>query len=184
MPRLFVALEVPDQTSEALAPLRGGIPFARWIEPDDHHVTLRFLGDVDRRTAEAAAETLAEVRRAAFSLQFEGLDWFGGEKPRALIARVRPEAALTDLQAEIERRMRRIGLKAETQNYSPHVTVARLRGVSEALAVDWVASRAGVPLVGFLSSHFSLYSARDCVGGGPYIVEAEYPLQRSSELVR
>ena len=65
-------------------------------------------------------------------MSFEGLSWFGGDKPRAIVAKVKPDPALMDLQAEQERRLRRIGVEPETRKYTPHVTLARLRGVRQA----------------------------------------------------
>ena len=56
------------------------------------------------------------------------MSWFGGAKPRAIVAKVQAEPALMDLQAEQERRLRRIGIEPETRKYTPHVTLARLRG--------------------------------------------------------
>ncbi len=102
---------------------------ARWLEPEDYHVTLRFVGDVDARAAHDIAETLEEIRRPAAPVRFDGLSWFGGDKPRALVARIKPEPALMELQAEQERRLRRVGLPPETRKFMPHVTLARLRGV-------------------------------------------------------
>ena len=109
MPRLFTALELPEVVVGQLALMRGGVAGARWLEPEDYHVTLRFIGDVDGRAARDIAETLGEIRRPKTQVRFEGLSWFGGLKPRSLIARVKPEPALMDLQAEQERRLRRIG---------------------------------------------------------------------------
>ena len=130
MPRLFTAIEIPAAVADALAAARGGIYGARWREPDDYHITLRFIGDVDGRMASEIADTLDTVRKSPVSIQFDGLNWFGGEKPRAIVARIKPTPGLIDLQAEHERRLRRLGLPPETRNFTPHVTLASLRSVS------------------------------------------------------
>lgn len=176
MPRLFTGLELPDPVAGALALARGGVPGARWMEPSDYHVTLRFVGDVDEGVARDIAETLGEIRRAPFEVRFEGLSWFGGDKPRALVALVRADAALVELQADQERRMRRIGLAPETRKYTPHVTLARLRRVRPRTVADYLASRGGLAVEGFAAERFVLYSSRESVGGGPYVVEAAWPL--------
>ncbi|MFJ5488767.1 RNA 2',3'-cyclic phosphodiesterase, partial [Hansschlegelia beijingensis] len=105
MPRLFTALEVPDEVGAALSSYRGGLSGARWLDAENYHVTLRFLGDVDEDTAQEAAYLLGQVRRAPFMVTLEGLDAFGGSRPRALIARVTPSPAIVELQAEHERLM-------------------------------------------------------------------------------
>ncbi len=67
MPRLFTGLEIPAASAAALASARGGVYGARWIEPSDYHITLRFVGDVEPRMAGDVAEALAEIRRACRS---------------------------------------------------------------------------------------------------------------------
>ncbi len=103
MPRLFTALELPERIASQMALARGGVVGARWIEPVDYHITLRFVGDVDARTARDIAETLGDIRRPEAHVRFEGLSWFGGDKPRAIVAKVKADPALMDLQAEQER---------------------------------------------------------------------------------
>jgi len=176
MPRLFTGLELPEAVAGAMALARGGVPGARWIEPDDYHVTLRFVGDVDPGVAHAVAETLDEIRRRSIEVRFDGLSWFGGDKPRAIVARIRPDPALVELQAEQERRMRRLGLPPETRKYTPHVTLARLRSVRTHAVAEYLASRGALAVEGFTAQRFVLFSARESVGGGPYVVEAAYPL--------
>jgi hypothetical protein len=89
MPRLFAALSIPVEVASALAAARGGVFGARWIEPGDYHVTLRFVGDVDVHAAREVAGALAAVRRPPVAVEFQGLSWFGGDKPRAIVARIR-----------------------------------------------------------------------------------------------
>ncbi len=176
MPRLFTGLELPEAIAAEIALARGGVVGARWMDPADYHITLRFVGDVDRQVAHDIAETLDEIRRPPLAVRFEGLSWFGGDKPRAIVARVRPDPALVELQAEQERRMRRIGLAPETRKFTPHVTLARLRGVGTRAVADYLASRGALAVEGFTAARFVLFSARESVGGGPYVVEAAYPL--------
>ena len=176
MPRLFTGIELPDETVEALAAMRGGVFGARWMEPEDYHITLRFIGDVDLRTAEEVADFLAYMRRPASPIEFGGLDWFGGGKPRALVARIKPSAPLVDLHGAQERGLRRLGLAPETRNFTPHVTLARLRGVGPASVADYLSARGDLGAPAFEAKRFVLFSAREGTGGGPYVVEATYPL--------
>jgi 2'-5' RNA ligase len=177
MPRLFTGLELPGAVAAELALARGGIVGARWLEPEDYHITLRFIGDIDARIARDVEETLGEIRRRKALVRFEGLSWFGGDKPRAIIAKVKADPALVDLQAEHERRLRRIGIEPETRKYTPHVTLARLRGVRQAAVASYLASRGALIAESFKAERFVLYSAREGSGGGPYVVEAAYPLE-------
>lgn len=176
MPRLFTGLEIPPETAQMLAMLRGGLPGARWIDPENYHLTLRFIGDVDDAIAREVAYLLDQVRRRGFDLRIEGLASFGGRRPRAVIAAVSPVAPLIELQAEHERLMQRMGLEPEGRKFRPHVTLARLRDSSSMQVADYLAVRAPVRMAPFTVSRFVLFSSKASVGGGPYVVEAAYPL--------
>jgi RNA 2',3'-cyclic 3'-phosphodiesterase len=176
MPRLFTGLEIPADVGLALSTLRGGLPGARWIDPENYHVTLRFIGDVDDAVAHEVASLLGRVRRPAFELRVEDLRSFGGRRPRAVVAMLGPAQALMELQAEHERLMQLIGLEPEGRKFSPHVTLARLRESSSRQVADYLAVRAPVRSPPFSVSRFVLFSSRASVGGGPYVVEAAYPL--------
>ena len=176
MPRLFTGLELPVAIGAELAQLRGGIAGARWVEPQNYHITLRFIGDVDPRQARETAETLEEIRRPPMTVEFEGMSWFGADKPRAIVAKIKPTPALVELQGEHERRLRRIGLQPETRKYAPHVTLARLHRAAPLAVADYLGHRAFLAQRCFEATRFVLYSARESTGGGPYVVEAAYPL--------
>jgi 2'-5' RNA ligase len=176
MPRLFTALEIPPPVAQSLAALRGGLPGARWVEPENYHLTLRFIGDVDGTIARDVASMLAGVARRSFDLQLDGLTSFGGRKPRAVVAGVGHSVPLHDLQADHERLMQRIGLEPEGRKYTPHVTLARLRDTSSRQVADYLAVRQPYRSIAFRASRFVLFSSRTSIGGGPYVVEAAYPL--------
>jgi RNA 2',3'-cyclic 3'-phosphodiesterase len=176
MPRLFTGLEIPPDIGQALSTLRGGLPGARWINPENYHLTLRFIGDVEDTVAHEVASLLGRVKRGAFDLHLDGLTSFGGRKPRAVVANVAPAQALLDVQAEQERLMQRIGLEPEGRKYTPHVTVARLRESSSRDVAEYLAARGFFRTSPFKVSRFVLFSSRASVGGGPYVVEASYPL--------
>jgi 2'-5' RNA ligase len=176
MPRLFTGVEIPSDIGQALATLRGGLPGARWIMPDNYHLTLRFIGDVDEVTAHEVASMLGRVKRSAFDLYLEGLTSFGGRRPRAVVATVAPARALLDVQAEHERLMQRIGLEPEGRKYLPHVTLARLRDSSSLNVAEYLSARGLFRTAAFPVSRFVLFSSRASVGGGPYVIEASYPL--------
>jgi RNA 2',3'-cyclic 3'-phosphodiesterase len=176
MPRLFTGLEIPSALAQSLAILRGGLPGARWIDPENYHMTLRFIGDVDDAVAHEVASVLGRVRRRTFELRVEDLKSFGGRKPRAVVATLGPVQALMELQAEHERLMQRVGLEPDGRKYTPHITLARLRESSSRQVADYLALRAPFRSAPFMVSRFVLFSSRMSVGGGPYVMEAAYPL--------
>jgi len=176
MPRIFTGLELPTDIVQSLAMLRGGLPGARWIDPENYHLTLRFIGDVDDTLAHEVASLLGMVSRPALELRFDGLSSFGGRRPRAVVATLAQTAALMELQAEHERLMQRVGLEPEGRKFTPHVTLARLRDSTSRQVADYLATRPFLQPLPFRVSRFVLFSSRASVGGGPYVVEAAYPL--------
>ncbi len=176
MPRLFTGLEIPYAQSDYLTSLTGGLLGARWIDVDNYHITLRFIGDIDRRQARNIENELGEIFREPLEITLTDLSVFGGEKPHAIIANVKPSRALLDLQHEHERIMRQLGLPKDPRKFTPHVTLARLRGSSVMNVVDFLSSKPAFHVQSFVAKNFVLYSARPSTGGGPYIVEASYPL--------
>ena len=177
MPRLFTGIEIPAEIGLALSGYRGGLPGARWVEPENYHITLRFMGDIDERMADDVSSLLGETRRRGpLAITIDGLDSFGGRKPRAVFARTSGNGALNELQAEQEQLMRQIGLAPETRKFTPHVTLARLKNVSPIDVADYIAMHGHFPKLTFTAERFVLYSSRASVGGGPYVIEAAYPL--------
>lgn len=174
MPRLFTGLEIPADVTSEFGLLRGGLPGARWIEPGDYHLTLRFIGDIPRGLANDIAEGLAEIEAVPIPIRLDRLAVFGADKPRALIARAVDNAALSALQADHERLMRRLGAPPDTRRFTPHITLARLRGVGSAAVGAYIEARGDIRPLMFVADRFALYSARESRGGGPYRTEAVY----------
>lgn len=177
MPRLFTGIEIPAEIGLALSAYRGGLPGARWIDPENYHITLRFIGDIDDRMADDVYSILGDTRRRnPLTITIDGLDSFGGGKPRAVFARTSGNGALNEMQAEQERLLRQLGLEPETRKFTPHVTLARLRNASPIDVADYIATRGHFPKLTFTADRFVLYSSRSSTGGGPYVIEAAYPL--------
>ncbi|MCZ4272323.1 RNA 2',3'-cyclic phosphodiesterase [Maritalea porphyrae] len=177
MPRLFTGLEIPHDVGFALSLKRGGLGKSRWIDASNYHITLHYIGDVDNQTGNAVANCLDGLRvDPPFSVTINQLGVFGGNRPRVLYAGVEPCPQLLALHEMHERALQKIGLKPEGRKFTPHVTLARLNGVSAEEVANHI-GRAGVfyPLT-FTVNQFVLYSAKDSVGGGPYLVEERYPL--------
>jgi len=174
MPRLFTGLEIPGDLANELSLARGGISGARWIDVENYHITLRFIGDIDGATARDIYANLAEIKRGPLTITLEGLSSFGGSKPSAIIVKVKPAQPLLDLQAEQERLIRRAGVSPEPRKFTPHITLARLRRSSPMGVAEYLTLRGFFPARQFEAKRFVLYSSRNSTGGGPYIIEAAY----------
>jgi len=176
MPRLFSGIEIPVETRERLAVLRGGLDGARWVDPQNYHITLRFIGDVDGSTAERYAEALADIVAPPFSLILDGLGSFGRGRPRAVWAGVASCDELNALNRSHEKAAIRAALEAETRNFHPHVTLARMRGAKASDVASYLSYNGAFLSAAFPVTRFVLFSSRESKGGGPYVVERAYPL--------
>ncbi|EJF91105.1 RNA 2',3'-cyclic phosphodiesterase [Bartonella tamiae] len=179
MPRLFTALEISQDATLSLNLLRGGLPGARWIEPENYHITLRFFGDIDNIIADELVFAFDRIERKSFEIKLLGIEVFGSKKPHSLFARVAPCEELLLLQAEIDRIAKRLGLKFDKTKYVPHVTIARLRNVQHDDLLSYLSSRGNFSTMPFQINRFTLMSSRQSVGGGPYIIEESWYLSRS-----
>lgn len=178
MPRLFTGLEIPAEAGLFLSMLRGGLRGARWIDPENYHLTLRFIGDIDDRMADEVVDALDRIHRRPIEIRIDGLGSFGNGKPHSIWARVVPNQALIELQAEQERILQRIGLAPERRKYIPHITIARMKGgTTNEEAARWLAERGHFQAPAFTAARFVLFSSRSSIGGGPYLVEEAYPLE-------
>ena len=176
MPRLFTALEIPRDAALSLSLLRGGLPGARWIDVENYHLTLRFIGDVEGHVADEIANALDRVHRPAFSLALSGVGAFGSKKPHSIWAGATASPDLAALQGEIERICQRIGVAADPRKFVPHVTLARLKNSNPIDVAHYLSARGNFSTAPFKVGRFVLMSSRDSVGGGPYIVEEAWPL--------
>lgn len=176
MPRLFVGLEVPEEIGQRIALLRGGLHGAKWIDVENYHITLRFFGDIDERTADEIADYLLRIRRRAFAIAITGIGAFGGRQPHSVFAAIEPNPALMELQAELERMAQRFGFEPEGRKYTPHITIARTKGAQGRDVAQWLDLRAGFRAGPFVADSFVLFSSKASTGGGPYIVEESYGL--------
>ena len=176
MPRLFTALEIPRNVALSLSLLRGGLPGARWIDVENYHITLRFIGDVDGRTADEIVDRLDRIERPEFQISLNGIGSFGSKKPHSIWAGVSPSQEMSALQAEIERICQRIGLPADPRKFMPHVTLARLKTCRLDDVVRYLSGRGDFHTLPFKVSRFVLMSSKVSVGGGPYLTEEGFPL--------
>jgi RNA 2',3'-cyclic 3'-phosphodiesterase len=175
--RLFVALALPEALRARLASLAGGIPKARWVAPENLHLTLRFIGEVDGPQADDVDAALALISTPAFKLTLTGMGRFGtGDKVRSLWVGVESCAALFHLHGKVEQALQRSGLSAEGRKFKPHVTVARFNGNPGAKLNEYLAHAALFRGGSFAINEFILYSSFLGRTGAVYRPEARYAL--------
>ena len=171
MHRLFVALRPPPAIRHDLAALMGGVSGARWQDDEQLHLTLRFIGEVDRRMGEDIALSLGQVRAAAITVALAGVGAFDKDgRVNALWAGVTPHDALAALHRKIDHALVRTGLAPEGRAFLPHITVARLpRSMGQGAELErWLAAHGGLTSEPFTLDHLYLYESSLGSGGPRY----------------
>jgi 2'-5' RNA ligase len=177
MIRLFAALSLPPEIVAGLERRQSGVDAARWRPPDSLHVTLRFFGDIREDVAHDLDGELGQIDGEPFTLQLSGVGAFGeGRDIHAIWAGVAENPALSRLAKACETAARRAGLKAETRNYRPHVTLAYLRRADPGEVAQWVQANNLLRSPPITIDRFGLYSSHQSKEGSYYRLEAEYPL--------
>ncbi len=177
MPRLFVAIDLPAGTKERLSSICCGLPGARWIDPEQIHLTLRFIGDVDSTVFKNIREALTEVAGEPFPMQLEGVGFFPPRgKPRVVWVGVRRNEQLIQLHNRVDSVLVRAGLEPEGRKYSPHITLARLKNTPVSKVGDYL-THFGMFMAGEFQVHeFLLYSSVLNSKGAKHYVEDGYTL--------
>jgi 2'-5' RNA ligase len=125
--RLFIAIRPPEDVRDRLVDAMEGIEGARWVDEENLHLTLRFVGEIERPAANDLAAALGRIQWPGFPLRIEGVGHFTRKgQARALWARVPASEALEGLRQKVEAACEATGLGRETRRFTPHVTLARL----------------------------------------------------------
>src|SRR3954452_5495586 len=128
MHRLFAAVRPPGDIRDLLIDAMDDSPEFRWQDEEQLHLTLRFVGEVDRPVADDLAGALGSVHAARFSVRINGVGRFEQRNSGALWAGVEPKKPLAALAAKVERACQSIGLEPERRAFHPHITLARWKG--------------------------------------------------------
>ncbi|MDR7154111.1 2'-5' RNA ligase [Sphingobium xenophagum] len=168
MHRLFVAIRPPASHRAALRAIMGGVMGARWQSDDQLHLTLRFVGQVDRHRADDLADALRTVRFAPCAIQLSGVGTFDRKAVvDTLWAGVQPREPLASLHRKIDRACVAVGLPPEERAYLPHVTLARF-GRSGGAVAPFLARHAALASPAFTVKGFTLFESRLGHGGASY----------------
>jgi 2'-5' RNA ligase len=176
MLRLFVGIEFPPELKLRLSLLQSGVAGARWIDPGNFHLTLRFIGEVSEAVAADVDEALLRLKARRFSLQLAGVGIFGSDKLRTLWVGIERDPALATLQGKIELALIRAGLPPEPRKFSPHVTLARLRAPKSGDIQQFLAANAQFRAEPLPVERFSLIASYPTKAGSVYEDQADYEL--------
>ncbi len=182
MMRLFVALPLPVDARAQLSAVQSGLVGGRWIDPQNMHLTLRFIGDVPEPDARDLSLALSEIHAPAFDLSLSGIGHFDRRgNVHSVWARVGKCDGLTHLQAKIESVVVRAGYAPEQRKFTPHITLARLKDTPLERIGPWLEDAGVLSVPPFPVPEFALFQSQLGHGGAKYTELAAYLLIKFAE---
>lgn len=179
MKRLFVAVDLPPDVRRTVAALREDIPGARWSPEEQLHLTLSFIGDADDALFGAIRERLATISCTSFRLALTGIGSFPPRRhPRVLWAGLSSPPELTELKKAVDHALLAAGFAPEEREFSPHITLARLKAPADAAAGRFLARNAAFSAPEFAVGEFRLYSSKLTPHGAIHTPELTVPLKQ------
>ena len=177
MPRLFIAVDLPDAIKKNLESMFFGIPGARWVALDQLHLTVRFIGDVDGSLFLDIKSALAETRISPFNIQLKGVGHFPPRgAPRVIWVGIEKNEPLQLLRKKIAGTLLKIGVKPEKRKFSPHITLARLKNTPPQKVANFLSGNGLFSQEPFQIDDFKLYSSTLTPKGAIHKVERIYSL--------
>ncbi len=180
MPRLFTALDLPSRRLDTLRTLRESADLpagARWTPIDNHHITLRFIGEVDEDQATSIEKALTAVQTAPFEVTPLGLGVLPSRrKPRVLTVRIDPTEPLRTLYNALQNTLAAVGIDPERRTYRPHITLARLQDAQAERLYTTLQDLEGRSLASFTADEFILYESTLTPEGAVHTIRSRFSL--------
>jgi len=176
MHRLFVAIRPPQEVRDLLVDAMDDSPALRWVGEEQLHLTLRFIGEVERPAANDVAAELDRIRSPTFELRIAGVGRFDQRNGGALWAGVEPRAPVAQLAAKVERAVQQAGLEPERRAFHPHVTLARWNRRNAEAVDGFLRRNARLRSDPFEVGEFILFESRLSRHGAHYEEVAAYRL--------
>jgi RNA 2',3'-cyclic 3'-phosphodiesterase len=177
MHRLFVAVDLPEETKMAVSRICTGVPGAKWVDPSQIHLTLRFIGGVDDTLFERMRSDLSGIVSSPFTLVVGGVGRFPQKRdPQVLWVGLERNDALVRLRDLVEQAVVKCGLEPEGRGFSPHITVARLNNPQLSSVAAFLEKNSRFAVSPVHITEFHLYSSTLTPRGAIHRRESTYQL--------
>ena len=182
MPRLFVAIDLPETTKDQVLALREhDLPPGRWARRQALHLTLHFIGDVPEAVARAYCRALRQVDAPAFDLHIAGVGQFPiEERPRVIWAGVQNTPPLRALYEAVGAALESEGFRRERRRFHPHITLMRFKKpLRRGLASRWLQAHLDFHAEPARIDKFTLFESELKPSGAEYSERGIYDLKRA-----
>jgi len=130
MVRIFVAIDIPDDIRGRLAEvqwlLKSSEAKLRIVSPENIHITLKFIGDVDEGTLKNIEEALSFIDSKQFEITIRDVVGNPPNKPRVIWCNIDDMGLCAKLHSQIENLLAPLGIEKDGRKYKPHATLARV----------------------------------------------------------
>lgn len=176
MHRLFVAIRPPAPVRQRLLAVMGGISGARWQTDDQLHLTLRFIGEVDRHRASDIHAALGGVHHPPFELALNGIGCFDGRGfPDTVWAGLTPHEQVKALHRKVDAALLRVGVPPDERAFLPHITIARLNRSAGPIG-NLLEEAGGLTSPAFTIDNFALFESDLTAEAAVYSIVERYRL--------
>lgn len=173
---MFVAIRPPENIRDLLIDTMDDSPALRWVGDEQLHLTLRFIGEVERPVANEIAVALQRLRSGQFDLRIKGVGQFEKRSGGALWAGIDPKEPVSALAAKVERALQQTGLEPERRAFSPHITLARWNRRNAEAVQAFLRRHADLRSEPFAVDRFILFESKLSRHGPHYEEVAAFPL--------
>jgi len=183
--RLFTAIALPVKVMGNLERLLAALrPTARikWSPVKNLHITTKFIGEWEEERLDELREALEEIEPVGpIEIAIRGLGWFPNERaPRVFWAGIEAGPGLAELARRTEHRLARLGVPIERRKYSPHLTLARIKGPADLNPLrKAVAALPSTEFGSFVADRFHLYLSELTAAGSIYTSLDEFEIGRT-----
>ena len=176
MKRLFIAIDIPDAVKRELAAWFGSNrfdaagPAVRWVKPENLHLTVRFIGDVDDGQLNVVCEKVREVaaKVSPFRILLCGTGVFPtASRAKVLWLGVREERRVfAQIKDPLETGLKQAGIPADTKPFAPHLTIGRVKDLKASRPVIAKHLNTDFESTGFEAKEIVVYES-DLLSAGP-----------------
>jgi 2'-5' RNA ligase len=187
--RSFIAIELQESARSVLADIQQKFtkcrPDIRWVKPGNIHLTVKFLGNVEEKTAGEIIKTSGKIcsRHHPFELAMQGLGVFpNARNPKVLWVGIEGGGALEGLKNEIEEGMALLGFEKENRKFTPHLTIGRFRSALNRGCIRGVIEEQGKGKLEIIPVHHLVLMRSDLhPEGARYTEISKFPLSGTGE---
>jgi 2'-5' RNA ligase len=183
--RTFIAIDIPSEVKDALAALQNELRQTRadvmWVNPEGIHITLKFLGEIEKKRISEVEQICLRIGEESptFKLSIGSPGVFPNARhPRVLWVGLAGEIQpLEQLQRQLEERLAAIGFDPEENDFSPHLTIGRVKSNRNAGELITQANRYSIPALSFVVEEITLMKSELHPDGAIYKTLSEARLK-------